>query len=494
VGVGWGTPGAMASVAHVGPTVMLDAAVPLVLVLVAVQLRRRRDRVALIAAAGAVAVALLPPVGEWAEESVTGHMVQHFALIIVAAPSLALPLAAAPSRVRRRPVLRASASAASTATGVLVLGALHSIAVVAVHVPVVYDRALSSWLLHGAGHALLLVTGASWLAAVVHRADRSDAVAAVVSLLVVATTGAVLGAFLMFAPDLLYTHGTVADQQVAGALMGIAGATYATAGVVLTARTIRQLAAPRPARVPAAGAAGRIAVSVVTTAGLAVAGLAVQREPSTAAAPVPVDRGQELYRRDCAWCHGVTGDGTSRGIDISGRGTASVYYALSTGRMPIDEPDDAVRRGESPYSHDEILAIVAYTSTFVSGPDVPDIAAIEADVSVGGTRYRLLCAACHGATGEGGAQAAGSGAPSVLHASPSETASAIVAGPGQMPSFGSSLAVDDVAAVAAYVEEIQDPVTTGIALPGVRVGEGLVAWLVLAMACLGFVAWTGRRV
>jgi ubiquinol-cytochrome c reductase cytochrome c subunit len=485
----------MPLVAHVGPSLMLDAAVPLALALVAIRLRRRQDRFALLVAAAAVAVALLPPVGEWAEGSVTGHMVQHLVLILVAAPALALPLAAAPSRLRRRPTLRSLAAAASTSTGVVVTGALHAVAVIAVHVPVFYDGALSSWSVHGTGHVALLVTGGSWLAAVVHRAERADAVAPVVSLLVVATTGAVLGAFLMFAPSPLYAHGTVADQQLAGALMGVAGATYAVVGVVLTARTIGRLSAPRRTRVPPAGrAAGRIALSVITTAVLAMAGLAVQREPSSAAAPVPVDLGGELYRRDCAWCHGVSGEGTARGIDISERGTSSVFYALSTGRMPIGDPDDAIRRGDPPYSDDEILAIVAYTSAFVTGPDVPDIAGLDGDVSVGGTRYRLLCAACHGATGEGGAQAAGPGAPSVLHANRSETAAAIVAGPGQMPSFGSSLDVEDVAAVAAYVEEIQDPTTTGIALPGVRVGEGLVAWLVLAVACLGFVAWTGRRV
>jgi ubiquinol-cytochrome c reductase cytochrome c subunit len=494
VEAGSGIRDAMPLVAHAGPSLMLDAAVPFALALVAVGLRRRRDRLWLLGAAAAVAVALLPPTGQWAERSVTGHMVQHLVLVLVAAPALALPLAAAPSRLRRQPTLRTLAATAATTPGILVLGAVHAVAVIAVHVPVFYDSALSSWAVHGTGHALLLVTGASWLAAVVHRAARADAVAPVVSLLVVATTGAVLGAFLMFAPDPLYAHGTVADQQVAGALMGVAGATYAAAGVVLTARTIRQLAAPRRSRVPSPGrASGRIALSVVTTAVLALAGLAVPREPSNAAAPLPVDRGEELYRRDCAWCHGVNGEGTARGIDISERGTSSVFYALSTGRMPIGEPDAAIRRGDSPYSDEEILAIVAHTSAFVTGPDVPDIAGIDGDVSAGGIRYRLLCAACHGATGEGGAQAAGSGAPSVLHANRSETASAIVAGPGQMPSFG-NLAVEDVAAVAAYVEEIQDPVTTGIALPGVRVGEGLVAWLVLAVACLGFVAWTGRRV
>jgi cytochrome c oxidase assembly factor CtaG len=139
----------------------------------------------------------------------------------------------------------------------VVLGVLHALAVIAVHVPAFYDGALSSWAVHGTGHVLLLVTGGTWLAAVVHRAERADPVAPVVSLLVVATTGAVLGAFLMFAPSPLYAHGTVADQQLAGALMGVAGATYAAAGVVLTARMIGRLAAPRRTRVPPESRAAR---------------------------------------------------------------------------------------------------------------------------------------------------------------------------------------------------------------------------------------------
>ncbi|HSM66949.1 MAG TPA: cytochrome c oxidase assembly protein, partial [Ilumatobacteraceae bacterium] len=85
-----------------GPTVALDAIVPLVLALMATQLGRRRDRIALFAAAAAVGIAVLPPVGEWAEGSVTGHMVQHLVLVLVAAPAVALPLATAPARVRRR--------------------------------------------------------------------------------------------------------------------------------------------------------------------------------------------------------------------------------------------------------------------------------------------------------------------------------------------------------------------------------------------------------
>jgi ubiquinol-cytochrome c reductase cytochrome c subunit len=492
-------------VAHMGPSLALDALLPVGLVALAVIARRRRDTAALLVAAAAVALAVLPPVGEWAERSVTGHMVQHLVLVLVAAPALALPLATTPSRLRRRPPVRRLLEITSTGTAVALLGTLHAATMVAVHVPVVYDAALASWPLHAAGHLVLLGTGMLWIAAVIHHVRRAALVAPIGSLVVVATSGAALGAFMMFAPAAVYADSSRGDQQLAGALMGVAGAMYAATGVALAAQAIGRLDAPRPRRFPT-----RVTLSVAATVALSAAAFASSTDRSTVAAgnntagnmagitagnmARSIAAGQDLYRRDCAWCHGVAGEGTANGPDISEVGTASVFYAVSTGRMPIDRPDAAVRRGPAPYSDEAIRSLVDYTSSFVSGPDVPNIGAVEADLSGGGTQYRLLCAACHGATGEGGAQAAGSGAPSVLHARPDEIAAAIVAGPGQMPSFGTTLGVADVASVTAYVEEIQDPTTTGVALPGGRVGEGLVAWLVLATACLGFVAWTGRRV
>ena len=476
-------------VAHLGPSVAFDAMVPIGLAVLGLTARRPRDAAAFLVAAAAVAVAILPPVGQWAERSITGHMVQHLLLVLVAAPALAIPLATTPSRLRRRPPVRRLLEITSTTSAVVVLGVLHAVAMAAVHVPAVYDAALASWALHGSGHLVLLGTGTMWVAAVIHQARRTAAGAAIVSLAVVATSGATLGAFLMFAPAHLYASGDLVDQQVAGALMGVAGAVYAATGIMLAARAIRRLGAPRPPRVP-----GRIALSAAATAVLAGAALASSSDRSPAVASVGPAVGEDIYRRDCAWCHGVSGEGTANGVDISEEGTASVFYAVSTGRMPIDRPDATVRRSPSAYGDDEIRSLVAYTSSFVTGPAVPDIASVDADLAFGGIRYRLLCAACHGATGDGGAQAAGLEAPSLHPAAPAEVAAAIVVGPGQMPSFGSVLDLDDVAAVTAYVEEIQDPVTTGVAVPGGRVGEGLVAWLVLATACLGFVAWTGRRV
>lgn len=476
-------------VAHIGPSLAFDAAMPIGLAALAILARRQRDRAALLVAAAAIALVILPPIGDWAVRSVTGHMVQHLVLVLVAAPALALPLATMPTQVRRRPPVRRLLEITSTSGAVAVLGALHAVTMVAAHVPVVYDATIRSWALHGLGHLALLGTGTLWIASVIHHVRRAALVAPIGSLVVVATSGATLGVFMMFAPAAVYVGGTRADQQIAGALMGFAGAMYAATGIALTAQAIRRLDAPRRRRYP-----GRVALSVAATAALSAAAFASSTDRSTVRAEVGIAVGQDLYRRDCAWCHGVAGQGTANGPDISEVGTASVFYAVSTGRMPIDRPDAAVRRGTAPYSDEAIRSLVTYTSSFVDGPAVPNIGAVEADLSGGGTQYRLLCAACHGATGEGGAQAAGSGAPSVLHARPDEIAAAIVAGPGQMPSFGTTLDTADVASVTAYVEEIQNPTTTGLALPGGRVGEGLVAWLVLATACLGFVAWTGRRV
>jgi ubiquinol-cytochrome c reductase cytochrome c subunit len=65
-----------------------------------------------------------------------------------------------------------------------------------------------------------------------------------------------------------------------------------------------------------------------------------------------------------------------------------------------------------------------------------------------------------------------------------------------MPSFGEeSLADEDVAAVAAYVRELQDPEDRG-GHPLFRLGplpEGAVAWIVGIGALLLFVGWAGER-
>src|SRR5688572_26293580 len=66
--------------------------------------------------------------------------------------------------------------------------------------------------------------------------------------------------------------------------------------------------------------------------------------------------GKELYLRDCAWCHAGDGTGTDRGPEIlsAPNGPAFVDFVLSTGRMPLDHPDERMTRQDPIYSETEI--------------------------------------------------------------------------------------------------------------------------------------------
>src|SRR5690606_38271250 len=137
-----------------------------------------------------------------------------------------------------------------------------------------------------------------------------------------------------------------------------------------------RLGTPARPRVPV-GSRTTLLVSTAAAALVALVGHGTQAETSPAVEVAAPDEevGRDLYRRDCAACHGVAGEGSFQGVPIDDVGTASVRYTLSTGRMPIDHPDSAVVRGAPAYDAAEIDAIVAYTATFVDGPELPDLGA-----------------------------------------------------------------------------------------------------------------------
>lgn len=114
--------------------------------------------------------------------------------------------------------------------------------------------------------------------------------------------------------------------------------------------------------------------------------------------PQPETGGELLYNQDCASCHGPAGEGSPRGVPLFDAGAASAHFYLSTGRMPIGDPEDQIRRGEPAYSDTEIDAMVAYVASLGDGPPVPDVDTEGADLSVGGQLYRQHCAQCHGAS------------------------------------------------------------------------------------------------
>jgi ubiquinol-cytochrome c reductase cytochrome c subunit len=229
---------------------------------------------------------------------------------------------------------------------------------------------------------------------------------------------------------------------------------------------------------------------------LALAVTVIWRAPDAEGAqPRPRFDARPVYLRDCATCHGPAGEGSSRGPTITNAGGALVDYELTSGRMPISEPGDQVRRRRPRYSPTEIDALVDYVADFGSGPPVPTVDLAHADVPRGGELWRLNCAACHSWSGTGGALL-GREAPSVHASTPAQVAEAVRAGPGSMPSFGDeSFSDDDVNALAAYVRELQHPDDRG-GNPLLRLGplpEGAVAWILGIGSLLLFVTWVGER-
>jgi ubiquinol-cytochrome c reductase cytochrome c subunit len=218
--------------------------------------------------------------------------------------------------------------------------------------------------------------------------------------------------------------------------------------------------------------------------------------PTTPAGPAPGadERGRTLYLQGCVSCHGPQGEGSQRGPALVGVGAASVDFQLSTGRMPPTGRHVQPEHRTPAFSAQDIDALVRHVTAF--GGDGPPVPAVEAgSVSRGRALYLANCAACHSATGAGGALTNGRTAPPLWRATPTQIVEAIRVGPGLMPAFpDTDLNRHDVDSIAAYVEVLQghrgDVDRGGGSLWRMGpVSEGLVGWLV----GLGLVVLVIRR-
>jgi ubiquinol-cytochrome c reductase cytochrome c subunit len=203
-------------------------------------------------------------------------------------------------------------------------------------------------------------------------------------------------------------------------------------------------------------------------------------------------RGQTLYQQNCASCHGQQGQGTQRGPTLRGVGAASADFYLSTGRMPITDERRNPGRAKPAFGRADIDALVAYVASLGDGPAIPAVDPAEGSLAEGERLYQENCAACHSATGTGGALTSGQVAPSLAPSTPVQVAEAIRVGPGAMPRFEpEALNGPQVDSVAAYVGRLQQGGNRGGWDLG-RIGpvtEGLVAWVL----GLGLVLWVVRR-
>lgn len=215
-------------------------------------------------------------------------------------------------------------------------------------------------------------------------------------------------------------------------------------------------------------------------------------------------RGELLWNRDCASCHGATGDGTTWAPSLHDKGPAGVVFTVETGRMPVEQlapfgqavidADELVEIGEPSYRPEQIEALAAYTRTFLGGPDVENVELAGADVSRGQQLYQLNCAACHGWSGRGGALTSGEFATNLLESSPSQVVQAMRTGVGTMPVFSDDIVDHEEAeAIARYVTELPELRPGGgygLAFWG-PFAEGAVAWLVGLVGIVLAVRWIG---
>ncbi|TQN42559.1 cytochrome c oxidase assembly factor CtaG [Blastococcus colisei] len=208
----------------------------------------------------ALAAALASPIERLGEDYLLAHMVQHLLLTLVAAPLLVLAdpvpriIAALPEPVRpvvARPWARLVRGARRPAV-VLVVAVLYLAVVLAWHLPAAYEAALLSTPVHIVEHLTFLAAALVfwWNVLRVPRRRLGQLVAGLVAVLIPALGEAVLGGAMLFSTTPWYDvyvgaaaeHGfdPVVDQQVAGALMWMAGMpVYLLAAVVLLWRVVR---------------------------------------------------------------------------------------------------------------------------------------------------------------------------------------------------------------------------------------------------------------
>ena len=226
-----------------------------------------------------------------------------------------------------------------------------------------------------------------------------------------------------------------------------------------------------------------------------------ETQPATAAmgSQTQVEDGKRLYLEGCSSCHGLQAEGTANGPTLIGAGAAAVHFQVATGRMPLAAPGAQAPAKDVIYTESEIEAMSAYVASLAPGPAIPSAEQIDfadADVAEGGVLFRINCAQCHQAAGQGGALTQGKYAPSLMDSTPQEIYEAMITGPENMPIFAdSTLQVEEKQAILAYINELQvAPSPGGMALGRLGpVAEGLFLWTAVFAALIAAAVWIGIK-
>lgn len=213
-----------------------------------------------------------------------------------------------------------------------------------------------------------------------------------------------------------------------------------------------------------------------------------------------VEEGRQLYLEGCSSCHGLEAQGTQTGPTLIGVGAAAVHFQVATGRMPLAAPGaQAAAREEPLFDPAQIAAMAAYIGSLAPGPAIPTAEQYDyadADVALGGELFRINCAQCHQAAGQGGALTDGKRAPNLMQATPQEIYEAMITGPENMPVFGDgTITTADKQAIIAYINELQNsPNPGGLGLGSFGpVTEGVFLATAIFAALIAAAVWIGIK-
>ena len=214
-----------------------------------------------------------------------------------------------------------------------------------------------------------------------------------------------------------------------------------------------------------------------------------------------IEAGRQLFNNSCITCHGANLEGVpGRGPTIVGTGSASVYFQVSTGRMPIAMQGAMAQRKAPQFTEQETLQLGAFIQSIGGGPQVPaaseNLRAGSDELGDGGELFRLNCASCHGATGKGAPLSAGKIAPDLMPSTDLQMYTAMLSGPENMPIFANNqITPEQKRAIIGYVQamkESKDPGGAGLGRIG-PVAEGLLIWTVGLGVLMISILWIGAR-
>ena len=196
-----------------------------------------------------------------------------------------------------------------------------------------------------------------------------------------------------------------------------------------------------------------------------------------------IKAGKDLFQATCSSCHGLEAQGTSQAPSLVGTGAASVYFQMSTGRMPAKEVGAENLRRPVTFSEQQIEDIAGYVASLGGGPEIPTAEQVStegADTALGSELFSANCAQCHGFAGAGGALTYGKDAPPLTASTPTQIYTAMLTGPEAMPVFSDgALPPQAKRDIIAYITETRvEPNPGGFSLGRTGpVTEGLVIFL-----------------